>query len=153
MSKIITESLNEFREFREVRDSKKDSKEVLNEAIQPGRTFRERFLKATHSLVKAGKVDKAESLYKWAKKLKNLGWPREMALKKALGDKVFNSFIKLVLPYTIKQVPSFAADVGGGTASRKGGDIGKDDATRLSVVAGALGISEDELKGIIIKTK
>jgi len=144
MSKLIAESLYEFRAERE-------NAQELNEAIQPGKTFRQLFLQAAHALVKAGQVEKVKGLLKWAKKLQELGWPREIALKKALGDQGYKSFIKGVLPFMQKQVPSFSATPGGTTASQKGGDVGKDDATRLQVVADALGIAQDELKSAITK--
>ena len=85
--------------------------------------------------------------------MQELGWPRELALKKGLGDKAYKSFIKGILPFMVKQVPSFSAGTGGSTSETKGGDIGKDEATRLQVVATALGMDANELKGYVTKTK
>ena len=141
MSKILAESLYEFR---------KENSEELNEAIQPGKTFRQNFLKAAHALVKAGREDVVKTLTAWAKKLASLGWPKEGVLRKELGDQKFKSFLA-ALNLINKQLPSFGATPGGRVQSGKGGDIGKDDASRLEVVSNALGMTAEELKDILTK--
>jgi len=141
MSKILAESLYEFR--------KTNNSEELNEAIQPGKTFRQGFLKAGHALAKAGREDQVKTIWAWAKKLNSMGWPKEGVLRKELGDK-FKSFMA-ALNLVNKMQPSFGATAGGTTTSQKGGDIGKSTEERLAVVSKALGVTADELKDVLTK--
>lgn len=142
MTKILAESLYEFR--------KENVTEDINEAIQPGKTFRQNFLKAGHALVAAGRKDNVKVLLAWAKKLKSLGWPKESVLKQELGDKKFKSFLA-ALNLVNKQLPSFAAKPGGSAQRTSGGNIGESTEERLEVIANATGITVEELKGILTK--
>lgn len=141
-NKLIAESLDDYMK----------SKEELNESLAVGgKLFRQIFLKAAHALVKANRMKEVDTLVKWAKKLKSLGYPKLEQLKKELGEETFKKFEKGLLPFMEKQLPAFGANPAGTISGGKGGDIGKDDNERLVVVSKAIGMSPDELKELITR--
>lgn len=142
MTKLIAESLDDY--IKE--------KEELNESLAVGgKLFRQIFLRSAHALVKAGRKKDVQTLVKWAKKLKSLGYPKLAVLKEKLGPETFKKFEKGLLPFMQRQLPAFGAGPEGAVQGGKGGNIGKDDNERLAVVSKAVGMSPEELKKLITR--
>lgn len=145
----VTFILNNEEDYEYVKNYIKES---LNESFSVGgKLFREIFLKSCHALVKAGRVEEVKKIVDWAKKLKELGWPKLPELKTKIGEEALKKFEKGIIPFMERQLPSFGATPGGTVSGGKGGSIGKDDNERAEVIAKAIGMSKEEVLELIKK--
>ena len=141
MSKILSESLQEYRNLHE---------EEINESMSSyGKRFREIFLKVGYALIKAGRTKDFQKIVNTAKILKGKGWPKFPEIKKVLGDEKFKKF-ELILNFMNKQLPSFSVTPGG-TEKASSGQIGKDDNERVAVISKAIGMTPEEVVALIKK--
>ena len=130
MSKVLAESLQEYRDSKE---SVNEAKGLFGDLASQGKQFRKMFLPASHAIFKAGQKEQVVSLGKWLKKLSEMGWPTDKELKAKLGEKGFKS-LQQANKYLNNNLSSFAATPGGSTTGKKV-DTGRDDQQRLEIVA------------------
>jgi hypothetical protein len=147
MSKILTESLYEFRESQEPVN---EAKGLFGDLASQGKQFRKMFLPATYALLQDGRKTEVQGLTKWLKKLAEWGWPADKDLKAKVGEQGFKSF-QGAIKFMNNNLPSYAVTPGGATQSRAGKDTGKSDAERAKAIAEVVGMEAQELADLLKK--
>jgi len=140
----ISESLEEY--------NKNTSSENLNESFSiGGKLFRELFLNSMRILLNSKKYDHAKSIYKWAKHLKALNYPKLEELKDKLGTD-YDKFERL-LGYMQNLQPKSGVNIGGGYATQLSGstDIGESPKENAAYIAKAFKTTSEAIVDLITK--
>ena len=145
MSKILAESLHEYRDSKSVNEARG----LFGDLAAQGKQFRKMFLPAGYAIIQSGKKDTVASLGKWLKKLAEMGWPSDKEIKAKLGDKGFKKLVQ-ANKFLNNNLPSFAAGPAGGVTSKKA-DSGKSDEQRAQAIAQVMGIEVSELVDLLKK--
>ena len=147
MSKVLAESLKEYRDSKE---SINEAKGLFGDLASQGKQFRKMFLPASYAIIKSGKKEQVVTLGKWLQKLSDLGWPSDKELKAKVGEKGLKS-LQQANKFLNNNLSSFAATPGG-TTSGKSVDTGKDDQERLIAIGQVLGMAAQDIVDLLKKT-
>ena len=147
MSKLLAESLQEFRE-RNIEDVN-EARGLFGDIAAQGKQFRKMFPEAVDAMIAKGQKENVPALVKWLKKLKELGWPSDSELKKAVGEQTFKKLANVlkVMNNNLSSAsisPSGAS--GGKTSASK-----KSDEERIRTIAGVVGMEAQELADLLKK--
>ena len=146
MSKILAESLSEYRGSKE---SLNEAKGLFGDLASQGKQFRNMFLPASYAIIKSGKKEHVVTLGKWLKKLSELGWPTDKELKAKLGEEKFKS-LQQANKFLNNNLSSFAATPGG-TTSGKQVDTGRDNQERLIAIGQVLDMAAQDIVDLLKK--
>ena len=146
MSKVLAESLKEYRDSKE---SLNEAKGLFGDLASQGKQFRKMFLPACYALIQAGHKDKVVGYTKWLRKLAELGYPNDKEMKAKLGEKNFKGLTQ-VNKFLNNNLPSFATGPAGGVTSKKA-DSGKSDSERLAAIADVSGMEAQAIADLLKK--
>ena len=147
MSKVLAESLKEYRDSKE---SLNEAKGLFGDLASQGKQFRKMFLPASYAIIRKGNKDQVVTLGKWLKKLSELGWPSDKELKAKVGEKGLKS-LQQANKYLNNNLSSFAASPHGGVTSNKA-DTGFDDQERLIAIGQVLNMAAQDIVDLLKKT-
>jgi len=147
MSKLLAESLEEFRE-RNTEDVN-EARGLFGDLAAQGKQFRQMFPEAVDAMIAKGQKENVPALIKWLKKLNELGWPSDSELKKAVGDQIFKKFTNTVKVMNNKL--SSASLSPSGAQGGKSSDSNKSDVERIKTIAKVAGMEAQELADLLKK--
>jgi len=146
MSKVLAESLKEYRESKE---SLNEAKGLFGDLASQGKQFRKMFLPASYAIIKSGKKEHVVTLGKWLKKLSEMGWPSDKEIKAKMGEKGLKS-LQQANKLLNNNLSSFAATPGGSTTSKKS-DTGSNDQERLFAIGQVLDMAAQDIVDLLKK--